>query len=270
MQFDDNHIAIRERDLPDVLDLSLRVGRAYAGPLTVALAIGAIPAMIVNAWLLGDLADFDVEWGTPYQYCFWMLSLVLLEMPLVTAPMTLYLGQALFADRPRPSEIAGLFVRSLPQLLVFQGILRALFILPITWIFLFAVWPYLSEVILLDRNPIRRGRTRRMTTWQRRRHLHEGYVGELFARWLGSATAALLLFLSVWVAISLAAGVLVNQWEFSDTVFTVFFPLAMWLVVGYLTVARFLGYLDLRIRREGWEVELSMRAEKTRLTRQLT
>lgn len=270
MQFDDNHIEIRERDLLDVLDLSLRVCRAYAGPLVGALATGVIPAMAFNAWLLSDLADFDIEWGTPFQYVFYMLLLVLWEMPLVTAPMTLYLGGALFGDRPRPREIAAQFVRSLPQMLLFQGVLRAVLILPITWIVLFAVWPYLGEVILLERNPIRGKPGRQVTTWQRRKRMHEGYVAELFARWLGTAAAGVLLFLSVWFSISMAAGTLVNEWEFSGTVFTVFFPLAMWLVVGYLTVARFLGYLDLRIRREGWEVELSMRAEKTRLTRQLT
>ncbi|HYW81603.1 MAG TPA: hypothetical protein VE890_18605 [Thermoguttaceae bacterium] len=269
MQFDDNHIAIRERDLLDVLDLSLRVCRAYAGPLSRALAIGAIPAMLINAWLLSDLADFDIQWGTPFQYVFWMIVLVVWELPLVTAPMTLYLGRALFGDRPRPGEIAREFVRALPQMLLFQGILRAMLILPITWIFLFAVWPYLSEVILLERNPIRAGRSRRMTTWRRRKHLHEGYVAELFARWLGSATAAVLLCLAVWGSITMAAGTLVNDWQWHDTVFTVFAPLAMWVVVGYFAVVRFLGYLDLRIRREGWEVELSMRAEKTRLTRQL-
>jgi hypothetical protein len=45
-------------------------------------------------------------------------------------------------------------------------------------------------------------------------------------------------------------------------------PLAMWIVAGYFCVVRFLSYLDLRIRREGWEVELRMRAEAARLTRQ--
>ena len=43
--------------------------------------------------------------------------------------------------------------------------------------------------------------------------------------------------------------------------------LAIWIVVGYFSVVRFLSYLDLRIRREGWEVELRMRAEGARLTR---
>jgi hypothetical protein len=270
MQFDDNHIAIRERDLLDVLDLSLRVTRAYAGPLAVCLAVGVIPAMLLNGWLLSGLADFDFEWGTPGQYVFYMGLLIVWEMPLVTAPITLYLGQSLFADRPRPREIARLFVGSLPQMLFFQGIVRAVLILPITWFFLFAAWPYLNEIILLERNPTRKGREKRMTTWRRRRHLHESYMGELFARWLGSATAAGLLFVSVFSSIWLVVSTLVNQWEVNDSMYTVFFPLAMWLVGGFFAVARFLGYLDLRIRREGWEVELSMRAEKTRLTRQLT
>ncbi len=30
-------------------------------------------------------------------------------------------------------------------------------------------------------------------------------------------------------------------------------PAAMWIVAGYYAVVRFLSYLDLRIRREGWE-----------------
>ena len=47
-------------------------------------------------------------------------------------------------------------------------------------------------------------------------------------------------------------------------------PLAAWVVVGYFAVVRFLAYLDRRIRCEGWEVELLMRAEAARLTRQLT
>ena len=39
------------------------------------------------------------------------------------------------------------------------------------------------------------------------------------------------------------------------------------MVASYLTVVRFFSYLDLRIRREGWEVELVMRAERAQLAR---
>jgi hypothetical protein len=44
------------------------------------------------------------------------------------------------------------------------------------------------------------------------------------------------------------------------------YPLCLWLIVVFLAVVRFLSYLDLRIRHEGWEVELLMRAEALRLT----
>ena len=40
-------------------------------------------------------------------------------------------------------------------------------------------------------------------------------------------------------------------------------------VVAFMAVVRFLSYLDLRIRHEGWEVELLMRAEAQRLAVQL-
>jgi uncharacterized membrane protein YbhN (UPF0104 family) len=78
------------------------------------------------------------------------------------------------------------------------------------------------------------------------------------------------LFFCFWLCFLLADAVLLNKWEWSGAPSMICYPLAMWLVVGYFSVARFLGYLDLRIRREGGEVELMIRAEQARLTRQLT
>jgi hypothetical protein len=151
---------------------------------------------------------------------------------------------------------------------VFVGV--ASFFLLIVWSVFFAVWPYLGEVILLERNPIRRKHLGQMTTNRRRRLLHSGYAGELFTRWMGALAIGSLLFLSFWSSFWLAGGMLLNEWVWFGTPYTFCLPLAIWLVVGYFSVVRFLGYLDLRIRREGWEVELMMRAEQARLTRQLT
>ena len=47
------------------------------------------------------------------------------------------------------------------------------------------------------------------------------------------------------------------------------FPLAVWLTVAFFTVVRFLSYLDLRIRREGWEVWLKLHSEADRLARKV-
>ena len=271
MQLDQNRIVIRERGYLDVLDLALRVIRVYAWPLAAAFAVGVVPMICLNYWLLAGYAEVDPDIGFPPAYVWYMLLLVILEIPLATAAVTLYLGQALFTDRPRPREIARSFVGSLPQMLLYQVILRAAMVpLVFTWFFPFAAWPYLSEVILLERNPLRHSRPGEMTTYRRTRALHGGYVAELFARWLGSMGIGALLFLSFWLSMWISRYILLSEEEWDKAMYTICYPLALWLTVGYFTVVRFLAYLDLRIRREGWELELMMRAEQARLTRQLT
>lgn len=272
MQLDDNRIVIRERSYLDVMDLALRVIRRYAGPLALASAAGIFPAMALNALLLQSLGittEADFQTGLPGRYLWWMSQLVIWEIPLATAPITLCLGQALFADRPQFARLGRSFLGSLPQMLLYQVILRGLLVpWVVTWFLVFAVWPYLSEVILLERNPMRRGRPGQMTTYRRARALHEGYLADFFVRWLGTMVLAMLLTASIWLTLWFLRWRLVGEWRFQGVVYTVFYPLALWLVVGYFAVVRFLGYLDLRIRREGWEVELLMRAEGARLTRQ--
>ncbi len=271
MQLDQTRVVIRERNYLDILDLALRVCRVYAGPLTAALALGAAPAMALNAWLLAAVVEVDFSEAGYVPYMSWMLVLVLWEMPLVTAPLTLYLGAALFTDRPRARDVLREWLHALPQMVFYQGILRApLILFWLTWFFPFAAWPYLGEVILLERNPLRARRPGQMTTWRRRKALHEGFMADLFSRWLGSVAVGTLLFASVWLAMLFCADVLLGEDVWESAAFTVWFPLALWSVVGYFTVVRFLAYLDLRIRREGWEVELLLRAEQTRVTRQLT
>ena len=73
----------------------------------------------------------------------------------------------------------------------------------------------------------------------------------------------------LWLTLWYLRAHLTNQVDFADTMFIYLLPLTMWLVAGYLSVVRFLSYLDLRIRHEGWEVELRMRAEGAQLARQM-
>ena len=71
--------------------------------------------------------------------------------------------------------------------------------------------------------------------------------------------------LSIWYV----AGLFTHHWDFGDTLYVVYVPAAMWIVASFFAVARYLSYLDMRIRREGWEVELQIRAEADRLARQI-
>lgn len=256
LELDRNRIVIRERSHAEILDLGLRVFRANAGPLALLLALGALPMALLNAWLLAGLLEMELEPDSVTGYFFLMVCLAFLEAPLATAPATLYLGQAVFSQRPQLRSVAADFARSLVQLVLFQVLLRPL---------LFA-WLYLNEVILLERNPIfaRRGGK---TTLSRARGLHRAEGADLLARRLMWYTVGGLLTISLWLSIYMLRVVLLNQRDFDRSMSTVWFPVALWTVIGYFAVVRFLSYLDLRIRREGWEVELRMRAEGARLAR---
>jgi hypothetical protein len=271
MQLDHNQIVIRERGWIDLLDLALRVVRAHAGPLVATLLLGVAPAMLFNAWLLSGFANPGFDEPFPTLYMIFMLLLVLWELPLATSLATLYLGEAVFLERPQTKTIARNFFRSLPQLLWYQVFLRAFLIpLVVTWFIPFAIWPYLNEVILLERNPFRSRRPGQITSFRRSMVLQGGSGGDLFARWLMAAGFSAMLWLALWVTLQTLAGMLVLEWKWEGLTYTLYYPLALWIVAGYFTVVRFLGYLDLRIRREGWEVELMMRAEGISLSRQLT
>ena len=87
----------------------------------------------------------------------------------------------------------------------------------------------------------------------------------MFVRWVGAVCVGSLLVFSLWGSIWFFGVLLVGKWELDPSTETVRFELALWFVVGFFTIVRFLSYLDLRIRREGWEVELVVRAERTRL-----
>lgn len=84
MQFDRTLIVTRERDYLDILDLALCVVRRFAGPLSLSLAAGVAPFVVLNAWLLAGYSDQDFELGYPPIYLLLMTLLVLYEIPLAT------------------------------------------------------------------------------------------------------------------------------------------------------------------------------------------
>jgi hypothetical protein len=274
MQFDQQRIAIRERPIVEIFDLALAVLRERGIALLKAFTAGAVPAMLLNGLVLYALLDiktFDSENGDDQVgYLYLMLLLVVFEAPLATAPLTIYLGQTLFQDRPTGRQVAIDFWRALPQLLCYQFFLRGFWcIFQFTAIVPYWLSPYLNEIILLEKNPLRARIPRGVTTSIRSGMLHGASRSMLFGRWLVSVMCgtvmAFALFFALWSILSKLAG----HWLSDEVAYLVLWPIALWSVIGFFTVVRFLAYLDLRIRHEGWEVELLMRAEAGRLGRQL-
>lgn len=271
MQLDRTRIAIRERSFADLLDLALRVIREHAVPLAATFALGAVPMALFNHWLLAEtFDDEDLSSGVPWTYLFYTLFLLVWELPLAAAPTTVYLGKALFEEKPTAADVAKDLLRSLPQLILFQVVLRGMLTFFIfTWPVLFAGWPYLNEILLLEQNPWRKRNAYSASTGSRSSTMHARNHGELFGRWLASIAVATGLVLAIWGALFYLQTFITFHATMEHMIYAVHLQVAVWIVVSYFMVVRYLSYLDLRIRTEGWEVELMMRAEAARLARQL-
>ena len=267
MNFDVTHIVIRERGFAEIMDLALKVVRAHLPSLLFCGLLGAAPWAIVNGLLLNGLVDvLDLE-ENAFFFVYYMLLLVTVQTPLATAPITLYLGQVTFLEKTDSQRIFSDFVRSLPQMLV-HTVVRGLLALTFFGLMLpYGFRPYISELILLERNPLFAGQDKRMTTARRSRNLHNSAGGDLFGNWMASLAVGALLLASLMLGIYLACQQLAGHTPSPLEVLIYCLPVSAWLVVEFFAIVRFLSYLDLRIRREGWEVELKMRSEAARLAK---
>lgn len=271
MQLDSTQIAIRERSFPDILDLSLRLIRTHALPLLVTSVLGAAPMIALDAWLLNSsVPDEYFELENLINYYVWLLWLISWQMPLASAWTTLYLGQALFLEHPSPRRMLQEFRESFPQFFLYQILLRGLLHIICVGIFVCYIgWPLMTEVILLERNPLAKKKSGGPSTGTRLKQLHGKSRGDLMGRWLASLIVSV-----VWLAAALMAAyvlrnMLTGNADDERVVHIWYVPVAIWAMISYFNVVRFLSYLDLRIRTEGWEIELRMRAEGARISRQL-
>ncbi len=297
MQLDKTRIAIRERGLLEILDLAPRVIRSHLAPLVATWLAGVVPFLLLNYWLFGWMADAPGEYpADKYDYWlryFWTMSLmVFIEAPLATLAMTLYLGDVMFLQRSSPWNIASTIWKLSWRLFTCQGLVRGILfglllvfaveryerysgfevflIMLAGYTILFRSWrPYLNEIVLLERNPLTASSSKALTIRRRSSALHNPNAGDLFARYIAVAGISVLMTVAFVYGFWFIAGILLNDWNWGSILVHLCVPLAMWITAGYFCVVRYLSYLDLRIRREGWEVELRMRAEAGRLARQV-
>ena len=297
MQLDNTRIAIRERSLLDTLDLALHVIRQYPRELLLTFLLAAVPLAVLNDYLLGWILDVEYreaffyleEYGAVSRFWWSMTLLVFIEAPLASIFMTAFLGQAVFVDRPSYRQVFDDVRKMFWRLVWCQLLLRG--ILPFWWLvylidryddfspgieilglgglalyasLLRAIRPFINEIVLLERNPLTARDPTAITIGRRSAQLHGPSGGDLFAKWMTTALIGTLLTGGVAVTFVFLSGVLLNDWQPGPTMIRFMYPVTMWIVAGYLSVVRFLNYLDLRIRHEGWEVELRLRAEASR------
>ena len=268
--------------------MGLRVLYAYGGPLVLCSLAVVLPMMILNWWLIGWMTDYGDVTESAVRYFWTMILLVSIESPLVSIFLTPYLGQVMFQDEVERREVIQSTRQSIFQLMLSHVMLRGMgvaifiayyipqtdeFSFPEFWLALLALYaaalraarPFNNEIILLERNPMRSRDENVMTAGKRSRTLHGPNSGDLISRWLGCLLIGVIMTLSILGTMWFLWGMLLFDWNWGPVMYHICFPAALWMVAIYFAVVRFLSYLDLRIRREGWEVELVMRAAAARM-----
>lgn len=258
MLTDQFHVAVRPRGILECLDLAVVFCGRRPVAVAVATMLGAIPCILLNRLVVGD-----TEAGPVAAYV-----LLGLEAAWASVPLTLYLGQAVFSERFSWRFAVRAFSASLPALVVFQGLLRGIclmicFLAPVVFVGMY----YLDQVILLEQPGFARIWGRRSAINKRNSAhvcslvlidaailvvgvpLGTRFLGAVSALWQGRPVS--------WLAPDEAGGFL------GAAVFSWHGQIAFWSACGLLTVFRFFTYLDARIRREGWDVELKFRADAT-------
>lgn len=296
MQLDQTHVVIRARTLTEIADLAMVLIRAYPSAAIFGFAIGALPWAIANYFLLSYIpldefsyATYDEDMDSAlFRYQLLMAILVFLQAPIAGILTTIYVGQAVFETRPTWrsvfQEARKTFGRWLTVLGIYRGPIPAMLFIVSSWaiesVEFEVIWPvflamgamlmrstrpFMPEIIALERCPLLvRGSSQAITASRRSTALHRPMTGELFGRFISigilvSAIAVLGLYSLLW-----ARGIFLGQWEWDAWVYVFLYPMALWAAAALSVLVRFLSYLDTRIRLEGWEVQLAVRAEAIR------
>lgn len=256
MQLDEARVVLRPRSSSELVDLALRF-MSEAGAKRY-LHIGLLT--LLPAWACCVAARWALGWEWAQV---WMLALAL------AAPLqglyTVAVGRLMFAQDVRLREIFGQFARRLPAYLVtllltrvLLGLAGLLFFLVIPPFWMLARIAYVHEACLLEQaGPVDAiTRASRMIAGNVMGAV--GYVMLLLVGAAGHVVIAELLFndglLDFVLQLGKPFGALFDEGGSAAAL------LGMFLAVPFWSTARFLAYVDLRTRRDGWDVQLRFMA----------
>jgi hypothetical protein len=300
LQLDHTEIVIRQRSGLELFDLSLQLLKRHFWQLLAASSLVTLPLLVLDVWLVHWMVTDDAflvaestlepELVSGLRFGSHLVALFVTQFPLMSLPTTVVLGALVFYQpmslRSLLGELLGLWK---PTLLVL-GLVR-LGLIPVVlepfvdrslafdsriefWILIAipgfailirAIAPFAPEIIGLERCPLRASAAAKVTYRMRSSFLHGPLQGDLITRWLMASIHGGLLMVML-IGLSLfAQAVLTGSWQWGLITYYLVFPISLWLVGLLLTVFRYLSYIDSRIRLEGWEIDLRLRAEAQRM-----
>ncbi len=280
MDLSQPHIAIRERTLLEIFDLTLHVYRDHWKNILSMLVINALPLAIANAVVCHVLHRGGGDLPTEL---FLGLLLIANQAQIGTLLITQYLGTALFSGKPTVGETVRDFLRTSKSWIWNHGFIRmavpifclvaafhtSSLALVITLLLLAlmirAFRPFISEILILEKPPRKSPKdssVRAITLKRRASDLHRGGVVAGFFMSCILGGFLLVTLTSLFFHVDTALG-LNGAWD--SPIHYIYWPLAAWLVASFLAVFRFLYYINTRITQEGWEIRLKLMAERQKL-----
>ena len=246
-------VALRERPLLDVLDLSVRFCAENAAPYAKVSVAILVPAFALS-WAAAAAGGWWLGW-----------TAALALAAFADAPFVALASRLVFEDKVRAREALRASWRVLPALfgarmLQTLAVVTSLVLLVLPWLYVGAVLLFCVEVVVLERATVRGAISRAQAIASSR---------------FGTALGAMVVLLAVRVLITLVADVAGREaigeiFEFrappsaAETGGSWLALLGWWSTVPILATARFFTYLDVRTRSEGWDIQTRFAAIATR------
>lgn len=266
MNLDAARVVLRPRSQTEIFDLALRFATAPAAKLYAKLGL----ITLVPAWGLCLAARWALGWDW---VLVWTLALVL-ATPL-QGVFTVAISRMMFADEVEVGEVLGQFVRRLPAYLgallltrVMIGVmsLAAFLLVPPFW--MWGRCAYVHEACLLEQA----GPTDAIT--RAARMIVGNVVSVVGLLLLMTLVAAGIIFVAeMLLTVGLLEFVLQLGRPFGslfDVGGSAAALLGLFVAVPYWTTVRFLSYIDLRTRRDGWDIQLRFMAIRARAEAEAT
>lgn len=270
MKLDGATIVIEPRSVAGCIDLAAAFYRVHASSFFRLTAIFAVPACALT-YRLASNTDSALTLG---------LLVYFLVSPSLGAAVVAAAGPAVFGDPLSTRRALRLYLRNCVSLTFLQllsrmaiGFFSCVGLLPGLW--LAVRYGFLAEIVLLERPAA--GTERRIAELTRDMVQSLAVRGVVIVAFFACAVVSLFTLVDSASNVILGAPLLMNRasslFAFEETLdLLVHDPLAvtallavLWLVYPLARLAWFFCYLDVRIRKECWDLELDFRIEARRL-----
>jgi hypothetical protein len=237
-------VVLRERPLPDILDLALRFlvehGGAYA-----KTGVMVLPPFLATSILIARFTNALAAW----LFCVFGAALA-------AAPFTVLASRLVFEDDVRPGSVVRAALVDLPRLCGLRLLSFGLFVAGLSVCTLPGVWVAAITFFAVEVASLEKART--LLAFERSFRLARCASSEVLMAILVLATLHLSAVMMADTAGRTLIEVLLEAhtpaaiWEDGWSVLGL---AGFWLFVPYVATTRFFVYLDVRTRTEGWDIQ---------------